>query len=86
MLIDHTVILDALNEAIGWQLRPALDSDRLFDDLGSRLHKLFPSLKITEIDLLLGDLKRQHVHNMQQIEWELYDAFCCTLGVRDGVV
>jgi hypothetical protein len=83
MLIDSNIALDSLDVAINWKLRPALDPDRLFDEIASRLHKLFPHLTISQIDLLLADLRRQHAHDMREAEWQVYDGFRTTLGVND---
>jgi len=80
MLIEINEAFNALDEAISWRLRPALDADELFDELGSAIHRIFPELTITQIDLLLADLRRQHAQNMQQAEFSLFDAFRTTLG------
>jgi hypothetical protein len=81
-MIDTNAALDCLDEAIAWRLRVDLDADELFDRIGSALHRhpAFRELKIVEIDQLLGDLRRQHAHNMREAEWRLYDAFRTVIG------
>jgi hypothetical protein len=85
MLIDSNAALDAIDEAISWKLRPALNPNRIFDEIASALHRhpRFRDLKITELDLALADLKREFAREMRETEWHLYEAFRCTLGVND---
>jgi hypothetical protein len=83
MLIDTNQALDALDESISWKLRPALDPDARFDSIASKLHRIFPELTIAQIDLLLGDLKRDFARDMREAEWSLYQAFRCTIGAED---
>jgi hypothetical protein len=80
MLIDINRALDALDEAIGWKLRPALDPDELFDSISAELHRLLPELTVSQIDLRLADLRRRHVHAMQVAEHQLSDGFRTVIG------
>jgi hypothetical protein len=82
MMIDTNIALTAFDDIISWKLRPALDPDRIFDELANRFrqHPRFRDLKISELDLLLADLKREFVHNMHVLEWALYTAFKTMLG------
>jgi hypothetical protein len=54
MVIDTSTALDALDEAIKWKLRPALDPDRIFDEIAFKLHRhpMFRHLKV--VDCALG--------------------------------
>lgn len=81
-MIDVNIALDALAEAIDWKLRPALDSDRVFDAIASKLRRLpaFKQMTIAQIDLLLADLEREFAHDMREAEWATYAAFRCTIG------
>jgi hypothetical protein len=82
MMIDADTALVALDDAIGWRLRPALNAQKLFDDIASKLHRhpSFKQLNITEIDLLLADLKREFAHDMHTAEWQLYESFRSSIG------
>jgi hypothetical protein len=82
MMIDTNTALDLLSEAIDWSLKPALDSQTLFDDIASKLHQRpeFKRLTIVQLDLLLADLKREFARSMHTAEWQLYDAFRTAIG------
>jgi phage terminase Nu1 subunit (DNA packaging protein) len=82
MLIDVDRALNALAESLDWK-RPAPDADELFDSIAAVLHRRFPELTITQIDLLLADLKREYVHDAHVAEWDMYAAFRCTIGGED---
>ena len=61
MMIDADAALVALDDAVAWRLRPALDAEKLFDDIASKLHQRpeFKGLTINQLDLLLADLRRE---------------------------
>jgi hypothetical protein len=82
MMIDADAALVALDDAVAWRLRPALDAEKLFDDIASKLHQRpeFKGLTINQLDLLLADLRREFAHAMRGAEWQLYDAFRCSIG------
>jgi hypothetical protein len=85
MMIDVNTALDALDECIDWKLKPALDSQKIFDDIASNLRRLpaFQHTKIVELDLALADLKRSFANEMREAEWQLYDAFRCSIGAEN---
>jgi hypothetical protein len=84
MMVSTDWALDCLDEAISWKLRPAINVDRVFDEIASKLRRMpaFKQLTIVEIDLALADLKREFAHDMREAEWAMYAAFRCAIGAE----
>jgi hypothetical protein len=72
--INNGSAVEALWEAMGWE---SINPDEIFDQISSKLnrHPRFKGLSITEIDLLLADLRRQFVHEVHEYQWRLVQAF-----------
>jgi hypothetical protein len=83
--IETAEALEALDECINWKLKPALDSQRVFDAVASRMrrHPAFAHLTIIQLDALLADSKREFANDMREVEWGLYTAFRCAIGGED---
>jgi hypothetical protein len=71
--------LDALDETIGWRLRPGLDPDELFDAIELELHRR-TGMPLSEISLLLADHRRRYAEHVRALEWRLLDAYQTMIG------
>ena len=79
MLITTDQALDALDEAISWKLRPALDPDELFDAFELDVHRL-TGMPLSQISLLFADHRRRHAEHVHATEWCLLDAYRAMIG------
>jgi hypothetical protein len=72
--ISTEAAVETLWQALDWT---RIDSDELFDEIASKLHRLsaFKHMSISQIDLLLADLRRQFVHDVNEYQWRLVQTF-----------
>jgi hypothetical protein len=84
--ISTEAAVERLWLALEWE--PPIKFIEIFDAIASRLHRhpRFHGMTITEIDLLLADIRRDAEHDVGELEWRLIDAFKDAIfDVADGV-
>jgi hypothetical protein len=81
-MIDSKDALTIFDDVLSWKLRPRLDMDRFFDELGNRIHQLpaFQHLTLAQIDLLLAGLRTAYVDDAHGLEWIIFCAARDALG------